>query len=545
MRLCLKNWVFGVFDFLCWGPNMCWRLNRSCFLLMTCFVVMVLSLACKQEKPATKGPTGGDSDGGQYGLSAELPEAVPGFGDVAGEDENPDNLQAKLDEFAWAAFIYLNWPANADGTPNAKVVIGGDPGAPRVWEYFVDPVTIFPEEEDACERPPKSNGPGDKVMHRKMFRKGMRASEDRQAAPTWPLIDRNQNYVINEVRLNQKATEYITKTAKIATAQGFQDLKNSGGSVAFPNGSIEIKAAWRIFNRNTPPEELARYYSRKTNIFVSCSESESGQSFVLKQIRIGLIGLHVNYKAAENVPGRPGWTWATFEQVDNYQVGHDAPPGLLPSFNGGDHPSEPNRQPHRLDGGEDTYLWTNIQVPGHEDQALAAGYQSSLVVSSPNAVDPPVALNKSVQKQLAQVAGSPWQFYRLNGNQWYDRAGKVYPQKAGVPTLRNAVLETYMIGDKTAANTLAQEVHGDPPPPNYPLTTLDHYIVAQTNVEQNNVIGENTWSTCAGCHLLSLFQFRDLKVDNPTVEQLNEVSMLTDYSMVFRGFLKQQLPAEE
>jgi len=479
------------------------------------------------------------------GFSPELPAQVPGFSSGYDGAADTQKIQQELNEFAWALFVYLNWPANADGSPKLDKIIGQDPTAPRVWELFVDPVTLFPIEREPCNTPPATEKPGDKILARLLLHKGLPAANDRQAAPTWPLIDRTGNYAIFEVRLSPDMATYIGETAKISSALGFEEFKNSGGTVAFPDGSIEIKAAWRIFAANTREEELARYYVRQTSIFVGCNESVDGQAFLLKKVAIGLIGLHINYKGVQNEPNRPGWTWATFEQVDNVDVGPDAPPWLQPSFNGGAHPSAPNRQPHLIDGGEDTYLWTNIQALGNEGKSLAAGYQGSLVVGSPNEVDPPVALNQAVQARLAEVPGSPWRYYRLNGIQWYDTNGDVYPQKGGVPTLRNSVLETYMIGDEAAANTLAKEVHGDPPPPNYPKTTLDHYITAQVNVEKNLVTGENTWSTCAGCHLLSLFQFRALKQPDPTVEELNEVSMLTDYSMVFRGFLKQQLPAQD
>ena len=40
--------------------------------------------------------------------------------------------QTSFDNFAWRVFVALNWPANADGGPDLKAVIGQRPGAPRV-----------------------------------------------------------------------------------------------------------------------------------------------------------------------------------------------------------------------------------------------------------------------------------------------------------------------------------------------------------------------------------------------------------------------------
>src|ERR1700690_3954906 len=53
---------------------------------------------------------------------------------------------AEAGEFAWRAFIALNWPAARRGEPDRRRTFG-DPG-PRVWETFKSAAETFPVGAD-------------------------------------------------------------------------------------------------------------------------------------------------------------------------------------------------------------------------------------------------------------------------------------------------------------------------------------------------------------------------------------------------------------
>lgn len=55
----------------------------------------------------------------------------------------PYSPEIAFSEFAWQAFVALNWPAGCDGKPLEEKKIGEDPKAPRVWEFYNTPEQIF------------------------------------------------------------------------------------------------------------------------------------------------------------------------------------------------------------------------------------------------------------------------------------------------------------------------------------------------------------------------------------------------------------------
>src|SRR5262249_47435241 len=52
------------------------------------------------------------------------------------------NDQKAFDLFSWDAFIALNWPADAQGTP-LPGGIGDNPTASRVWENYIAATQVF------------------------------------------------------------------------------------------------------------------------------------------------------------------------------------------------------------------------------------------------------------------------------------------------------------------------------------------------------------------------------------------------------------------
>src|SRR5437660_11220254 len=72
------------------------------------------------------------------------PDAIA---DVADLDENPFPA---FDDFAWRAFLALNWPAGASGEPDRAARLS-DPG-PRVWERFIPRDGVLPCNAGAGEK---------------------------------------------------------------------------------------------------------------------------------------------------------------------------------------------------------------------------------------------------------------------------------------------------------------------------------------------------------------------------------------------------------
>jgi hypothetical protein len=464
------------------------------------------------------------SQGAGPNLSGVLPDPATQI--------KPD--QTGYDNFAWRVFVALNWPAAGGGGPDLKSVIGQRPGAPRVWELYTDPDDIF--YGDACKRGGKK-GAGEKVLRRMSKRiEKLSAASDTQAGSDWPLVDQAHNFALYETLLNDTQTSYICAEG-LTTPAKIGAFVNDRKTVSFPFGSVELKAAWRLFPTGTPPAVLARYHTREATIAIP-KEQPAGQpgSDAPRPVRaelkgtVGLVGLHITYK----IRNQPKWIWATFEQVDNYRVDYKPLPGLKPTFNSGTTPASPdlnNRRPlgaKPVPDPQPTYVWSAAQP-------TAGNYTTTEVASCPNEL-PPSAANPEWQRRLADapgVANSPWQYYRLNSVQWFDQNERLQPRnKDGVAVLRNSVLETYLLGDQTIAGQVpaiglvASDINPEPP-----QGTLADTIVATieaANYPQTKS-GNNTWSSCVLCHQMALYGYG--------VKDCRTQDVMTDYSFVFRSFL--------
>ncbi|HKP88260.1 MAG TPA: hypothetical protein VJZ26_19300 [Blastocatellia bacterium] len=438
---------------------------------------------------------------------------------VAPRDVTTSNpTQKDFDNFAWQLFVALNWPTK-DGKVDMGKVIGQAPDAPRVWELYTDPINIFKDTEAARQLLELSVPKDSKLLYlsRKRIEK-LSGSEDTQAAPSWPLIDQSKNFAVYEIRINDIQKNYIVSNGLTTPAA----IGNFKKPIVFPFGSIEVKAAWRLFPEGTPKDVLARYHTRKSVISISGDESSTKKAFQIHGT-VGLVGLHIVCKTRS----QPKWIWATFEQVDNYEVSYKPLPGLTPTFSSGQQVStEPNRQPMPNPGQGNPYLWS-------PSQPTASLYTPTQVARCPNEPELPSALNARWQKRLAGVAGvanSPWQYYRLNAVQWFYNGRPLPENHDKVAVSRNSVLETYLLGDQTIASQVPAvgPVNSDPET-KFPNSTLADTIVATvTAMMHPEKTGVNTWSSCVICHQMALYQYgTNKKRDN----------VMTDYSFVFRSFL--------
>ena len=414
---------------------------------------------------------------------SKLPPSIPKVPDITLENfkDTPPSVPSfnafGFTDIAWRTFVTLNWPANYDGSPLPNVAFGNAPNAPRVWEFYKDPAQVFlpkgknyllnipnsyprilqldltkgqgsgsPGNFNSPENLQKSRAWIEKVINcgynRAQMSASLREGEKELILNEIPVVDRQGNYILVEIRLNQNEFKQIidnewynaAKLAHYNEKNGFQ-FKSTSTTIDAP---IEVKAAWRVFHENSSPEEKRRYYTTKRILAIPATQyvytSEPAfcpiGDYVFQEVEVGLIGFHIAYKIPLQ-QGSPGWIWATFEQVDNLEV-DNPPPGfdLKPTLFNPDCrvnclPNYPyvewpflwrDRSPHAVTFTKDGQIKEQIPtqvVRLFKDGKLANSQLTAAVKKSLE------KQNKKWQEELQKAAGdSVWQYYQLVGTQW-------------------------------------------------------------------------------------------------------------------------------
>ncbi len=147
-------------------------------------------------------------------LCSVLPHDVSGTF-LAGYSQLAAEQQRPFDEFSWQSFIALNWPARRDGTPLRRS-IRTRRTAPRVWESFPTPREVFglngAEGGSAIPRECVRLARGGRLHVFRLTAKNDHVpveTNDFLQATGQPLIDRNLNFAVFDVRLNQEEVDYI------------------------------------------------------------------------------------------------------------------------------------------------------------------------------------------------------------------------------------------------------------------------------------------------------------------------------------------------
>ncbi|MDE3174667.1 MAG: hypothetical protein KGM15_00985 [Pseudomonadota bacterium] len=378
---------------------------------------------------------------------------------------------ATVGDFAWRAFIALNWPAAGRGTPDRAKTIG-DPG-PRVWETFKSATETFPVDADGRRLAPTPwesfagpNPCGGEATEKTIAAFTPFAEFNQPSfstdAPANPLVARNGEYVRYETRFN--ALEFATFAAN-GWSEG-RNLPDVEHPAHFPVGSIALKAAWRPLNAADSPAARARYYVTRAAI-VDVAGTLAAGHILCKPRDIALVGLHIAIKT----PTRPQWIWASFEHVDN------VPPAGVGAA----------REPDAADA----------QAPyGFFDPARAAklwppfGAAATLPIDATNPPKPAPAAMQIVRRHpinaalmatnrdywaQSAVKGTVWEHYMLVAAQWPTSSDPPGPANDGAyfPGREAPRDDTYK---STAA---AQE--------NLVNTTLESYL-------------QEAPSSCMGCH---------------------------------------------
>ena len=229
-----------------------------------------------------------------------------------------------FDNFAWRAFIALNWPSLVDaahrGAPDRARTLG-DPG-PRVWETFKSRYELFEVGPDGQPVEPSPwasydgrNPCGDGFDNReKTLASFTPYAEFNQPGFTLgeflnPLVAQNRTYTRYEIRLNEP--EYDAIAAK-GWSEGL-NLPDEAHPADLPIGSIAVKAAWRELTDADSPAVRARYYVVRDAEIVDVGKSVAAGRIVCSKNDVALVGFHIMIKTRY----RPQWLWSTFEHVDN------------------------------------------------------------------------------------------------------------------------------------------------------------------------------------------------------------------------------------
>ena len=389
-----------------------------------------------------------------------------------------------FDNFAWRAFIALNWPSLTDaahrGEPD-RAKSPGDPG-PRVWETFKSRYELFevgPDGKAVAPAPWASydgrNPCGASVDNReKTLASFVPYADFNQPGFTLgeflnPLVAQNRTYTRYEIRINEPEYDAI---AASGWSEG-RNLPDEAHPADLPIGSIAVKASWRPLTDADSPAVRARYYVVKNAEIVDVGSSVAAGRIVCSKSDIALVGLHIMIKTHY----RPQWLWSTFEHVDN-----------VPPAGEGE-----EREPDARDAGA-PYSYFNPSQPDRRLPLLGSPETEPISMSNPPKVDPapmqvtrrhPVhpstmAMNRAYWSSPG-IKGTVWEHYMLVASQWPTVPLPVRPQNDGrfFPGLTvdpNTPRENYQSSDAASENK-----------ENLVNTTMETYL-------------QDAPSSCMACH---------------------------------------------
>jgi hypothetical protein len=345
----------------------------------------------------------------------------------------PDPFPA-FDNFAWRAFVAINWPARLEagrrGEPD-RVKTLGDPG-PRVWETFKSRYELFevgpdgrPAAPSAWESYESHNPCGPDANNRvKTLASFVPFAEFNEVGFTLgeylnPLVAQNRTYTRYEIRLNRPEYETI---ARAGWSQGL-NLPDEAHPAELPVGSIAVKAAWRVLTDADTPAVRARYYVVTDALIVDVAQSLAARRVVCSKADVALVGLHIMIKTLY----RPQWLWSTFEHVDN-----------VPPAGEGE-----AREPDAKDASA-PYSYYDPSQPDSRLPLLGSPESLPVSLSHPPELDPapmqvtrrhPVHASTMARNRaywaLPGIKGTVWEHYMLVATQWPTVPNPRGPQNDG------------------------------------------------------------------------------------------------------------------
>lgn len=387
--------------------------------------------------------------GGEPLVSFEIAVSPDALADTRPTRVDVDKFPA-FDNFAWRAFIALNWPALTDaahrGVPDRdKMLI--DPG-PRVWETFKARYELLPIAPDGTRLAPRRWATYDTVNPcgaavgdgAKTVASFTPFKDFNQPAGTTdnPLVAQNRTYTRFETRVNEP---FFSAFSRNGWSEG-KNLPDAEHPARMPAGSIAVKAAWRIVESADNPIVRGRYYVVKNANVVDVAKTIAAQRVVCSKRDVALVGLHIVVRT----PERPQGIWSTFEHVDN-----------VPPIGKGE-----AREPDAADAGA-PYSYFDASKVEH-DLWPQRGAPETLPVSMdhPPKVDPepmqvvrrhPIHRSTMAMNRIywALVKGTVWENYMLVATQWPTFTRPVDPHNDTIflpesqgENLANTTMETYV-----------------------------------------------------------------------------------------------------
>ena len=362
-----------------------------------------------------------------------------------------------FDNFAWRAFLALNWPsrprADGRGDPDRGKTLS-DAG-PRVWETFKSSYELFqigpngrPIAPSAFESFEGRNPCGDAFDNRTKtlasFSPYAEFNQPGYAAGEFlnPLVARNRTYTRYEIRLNRPEYDAI---AASGWSEG-RNLPDAAHPADLPIGSIAVKASWRILIDADTPAVRARYYVVKDANVVDVAKTIAAGKIACSRSDVALVGLHVMIKTRY----RPQWLWATFEHVDN-----------VPPAGEGE-----AREPDARDAGA-PYSYFDDTQPNQLLPPLGSLEAEPISMANPPQLNPKpmqvvrrhpihastMAMNRAYWA-LPGIKGTVWEHYMLVASQWPtvpvpqgpDNDGQFFPGLAVDPDMPR---KSYQSADTT------------------------------------------------------------------------------------------------
>ncbi|HBL14638.1 MAG TPA: hypothetical protein DD379_25260 [Cyanobacteria bacterium UBA11162] len=396
-----------------------------------------------------------------------------------------------------------------------NILIGQEPKASRAWELYPSPKDVF--KENGAEPTPLTelpevkkclgDGSGSEIEYGQNLRltetgelvgkekiaEVRRANEGKllnsdgelkeeislQAiddAINFPLVDQQGNYVINEIRMNPVEYNQI-KDNKWYEAKKLNELIESekmfhlfcsnkaskssnhdaycGENGYKDEGSIEIKAAWRVFDGRNSEQEKEKYYTTKRKII-----SQTGD-VLNEQAELGLIGFHIMHKTSED-----GWVWSTFEHVDNAPLCSSGDKQEMKSYTlySKNKCATQENCKENYPYVEQPYVW-NISNEGPkavtiERIAVEEGRITAVKNQIPSQICRLYTISKNIEKAnntwkqaLKDVNNeSVWQYYQLIGVQWLRK-----PESAYNENLREIKIDDVNNNEKFTLENMAME----------------------------------------------------------------------------------------
>ncbi|MCH2192739.1 hypothetical protein [Kordia sp.] len=231
--------------------------------------------------------------------------------------------------FAWQSFIALTWPSSPveAGQPDRSKSVKdwGKPGdlTPMALGTYKSAESIFTDQA-----PTRWGNNLNQLMDTtstdnksaRSFADFSKFDDDAEVVDqlfqasggtSW-LTDQNGNLIWYEIKTNYTEFDYIVSNKLYDSIAQQQFAKETG--IWLPNGSIEIKAAWRVIPEVDYNKLKSRYKIITAlvpqNVVVKSRKDVTMTDF--KETKLGLVGLHIIKKT----PTMPQFHWATFEHVD-------------------------------------------------------------------------------------------------------------------------------------------------------------------------------------------------------------------------------------